>query len=75
MKIIDLVNRLEALENRAGEETWGGEYREDMFDVLLHYFRVCKGRVSAGGLLAYMVDQSENWFIKHSERKGDDDDG
>lgn len=75
MKIIDLVNRLEALEKMAGKEAWGGEYREDMFDVLLHYFRLCNGRVSAGGLLAYMVDQSENWFVKHGERKGGNADG
>jgi len=62
MKIIDLVGRLEALEKRAGTEGWGGEYREELFDTMLHYFKLHRGRTSAGGLMAFLIEQSEKWF-------------
>lgn len=62
MRIIDLVGILEANENRAGREGWGGEYREELFDTMLHYFKLHRGRTSAGGLLAYLIVQSEKWF-------------
>ena len=62
MRIIDLVRKIEALESRAGKEGWGGEYREELFDTALCYFKVHRGRVSAGGLLCYLITQSEKWF-------------
>lgn len=62
MRIIDLVDRLEAIEHRAGREGWGGEYREELFDTMLHYFKLHRGRTSAGGLLSFMIEQSEKWF-------------
>lgn len=62
MRIIDLVRMIEALESRAGKEGWGGEYREELFDTMLHYFKMHRGRASAGGLLCYLITQSEKWF-------------
>lgn len=67
MRIIDLVGRLEALEHRAGHQGWGGEYREELFDTMLHYFKLHRGRTSAGGLLAFMIEQSEKWFSGRDE--------
>lgn len=69
MRIIDLVRNIEVLESRAGKEGWGGEYREELFDTMLCYFKMYRGRVSASGLLSYLITQSEKWF---SERVDND---
>lgn len=60
-----LYEELEALEKKAGEEGWGGEFREDLFDIMLEYFKLshAKGkRASAGGMLGYLISHAKAWF-------------
>lgn len=64
MTIADLVSRLESFEQRAGDEGWGGEFREDLFDLMLQYFKLQPGRPSAGGLLTFLIIRTEKWFSK-----------
>lgn len=64
MTIADLVSRLESIERMAGDEGWGGEFREDLFDLMLQYFKIQFGRPSAGGLLTYLIIRAEKWFSK-----------
>ena len=71
MKVIDLVNRLEALESRAGDQGWGGEYREEVFDEMVHYFKLCStmhSHPSVGGLLSYLIVVTEKWFGREGEQ-------
>lgn len=57
-----LNNFVTELEKQAGEEGWGGEFREEMFGFLLNYFSTGSGRKSAGGLLSAMVKAGRTWM-------------
>ena len=62
----DFVTELENLEKQAGEEGWGGEFREDLFDTFLNYFRyqhLLKHPTSLSGLLRTLVDTASSWMV------------
>lgn len=61
--IKDYAEMLEELETKAGEEGWGGEFREEMFDLFLSYFTIYKGRKSLGSLLAFLCNSVSDWFV------------
>ena len=46
---------LEALEESAGEQGWGGEFREEMFDEMLRWLKSKGKRRSLGLLLAHLL--------------------
>lgn len=65
-----LYESLEELEKKAGEEGWGGEFREELFDLMLEYFKrsyAKKTRVSVGGMLCHLVVRASKWFGKEGE--------
>lgn len=68
----DLVTELRNLEKQAGEEGWGGEFREDLFDVFVHYFEyqhLKKHPTSVSGLLKTLVDMASAWMTKGNNSK------
>ena len=60
-----MVDELIQLEKKAGEQGWGREFREDLFDVIVEYLTIkrLKGqRFSIGGLLCHLVVTTRMWF-------------
>ena len=50
-----MAQELETLEASAGEQGWGGEFREEMFDEMLRWFKTEGKRRSLGLLLAHLL--------------------
>ncbi len=50
-----LAIKLERMEERAGNEGWGGEFREDMFDEMLRWLQEPRKHTSVGLLLAHLI--------------------
>ena len=66
-----LADELDALEKTAGEQGWGGEFREDLFDALIQYFKIMfakRKRVSVGGMLSYLVGCARSWFPSEDQK-------
>lgn len=68
-----MVDELIQLEKKAGEQGWGGEFRKDLFDVIVEYLTIkrLKGRrLSIGGLLCHLIVTSQKWFsdVKHEKK-------
>lgn len=60
---IDILAReLGLLEEKAGQQGWGGEFREEMFDLLLSYFTIWKGKRSLGSLMDFLCSHAQGWF-------------
>ena len=50
-----LAKELEQMEERAGNEGWGGEFREEMFDEILRWLQEPRKHTSVGLLLAHLI--------------------
>ncbi len=50
-----MAQELEALEASAGEQGWGGEFREEMFDEMLRWLKSKGKRRSLGLLLTHLL--------------------
>lgn len=50
-----MAQELETLEECAGDQGWGGEFREEMFDEMLRWLRAKGKRRSLGLLLAHLL--------------------
>lgn len=61
--IEEQAKMIEELEKKAGEEGWGGEFREEMFDLFLSYFTRWRGRKSLGSLLSFLCNEAGDWFV------------
>lgn len=56
MNCIDsMAYELETLEASAGEQGWGGEFREEMFDEMLRWLKSKGKRRSLGLLLTHLL--------------------
>ena len=73
--IEELAKMLEDLEEKAGEEGWGGEFREEMFDLFLSYFTRWKGRKSLGSLLLFLCNEAGDWFVAFPKKKKSEEAG
>ena len=50
-----MAKELERMEEQAGNEGWGGEFREDMFDEMLRWLQEPHKHTSVGLLLAHLI--------------------
>lgn len=50
-----MAQELETLEASAGEQGWGGEFREELFDEMLRWLKSKGKRRSLGLLLAHLL--------------------
>lgn len=59
-RIADLAIQLETLEAKAGEEGWGGEFREELFDEMIEFLKKQHKHPSIGLLLAHLITVAES---------------
>lgn len=59
MNIKKLASRLEALEEKAGDEGWGGDFREEMFNEMIRWAQEPRKYSSLGLLLAHLISVAE----------------
>lgn len=55
MSLDAMIQQLEMLEEKAGDEEWAGEFREEMFDEMLKWLKMPHKRRSLGLLLAHLL--------------------
>ena len=60
-----MAKELEQMEEQAGNEGWGGEFREDMFDEMLRWLQEPRKHTSVGLLLAHLYDYGKR-MEKHN---------
>lgn len=61
-----MAKELEQMEEQAGNEGWGGEFREDMFDEMLRWLQEPRKHTSVGLLLAHLYDYGKR-MEKHND--------
>lgn len=59
MSIKKMADRLEKLEEKAGDEGWGGDFREEMFDEMIRWAQEPRKYSSLGLLLAHLIAVAE----------------
>lgn len=59
MSVRKLADELEALEEKAGNEGWGGEFREAMFDEMLCWLQEPHKHPSIGLLLTHLISKAK----------------
>ena len=55
MTIKKMADYLEKLEEKAGNEGWGGEFREELFDEMISWAKEPHKHPSLGLLLAHLI--------------------
>ena len=55
MSIKKLAERLEKLEEKAGDEGWGGDFREEMFDEMIRWAQEPHKHPSLGSMFAHLI--------------------
>ena len=55
MSVKKMAERLEKLEEKAGNEGWGGEFREELFDEMIRWTKEPRKHPSLGLLLAHLI--------------------
>lgn len=55
MSIKKLAERLEKLEEKAGDEGWGGDFREEMFDEMIRWAQEPHNHPSLGSMFAHLI--------------------
>ena len=64
-----MAKELERMEEQAGNEGWGGEFSEDMFDEMLRWLQEPRKHTSVGLLLAHLIDYGRKGNGENAERK------
>ena len=59
MSIKKMADRLEKLEEKAGDEGWGGDFREEMFDEMIRWAQEPRKYSSLSLLLEHLIAYSE----------------
>ena len=59
MSVKKMADRLEKLEEKAGNEGWGGEFREELFDEMIRWVKEPRKYSSLGLLLAHLIAVAE----------------
>ena len=59
MSVKKMAERLEKLEEKAGNEGWGGEFREELFDEMIRWVQEPRKYSSLGLLLAHLIAVAE----------------
>ena len=59
MSVKKMADRLEKLEEKAGNEGWGGEFREELFDEMIRWTKEPRKYSSLGLLLAHLIAVAE----------------
>lgn len=59
MSIKKMADRLEKLEEKAGDEGWGGDFREEMFDEMIRWAQEPHKHPSLGSLFAHLIAVTE----------------
>lgn len=70
MSIKALAAKLESLETEAGEEGWGGEFREEMFDEMIRWLQEPRERSSLGLLLAHLLSSDTAKTAAYQKESG-----
>ena len=55
MSIKKMADRLEKLEEKAGDEGWGGDFREEMFDEMIRWAQEPHKHPSLGAMLEHLI--------------------
>lgn len=55
MTVKEMADQLEKLEEKAGNEGWGGEFREELFDEMIRWTKEPRKYSSLGLLLAHLI--------------------
>lgn len=59
MSIKKLAERLEKLEEKAGDEGCGGDFREEMFDEMIRWAQEPHKHPSLGSMFAHLITVAE----------------
>lgn len=70
MNIVNMADRLEMLEEKAGEEGWGGEFREEMFDEMIRWLQEPRKSRSLGLLLLHLLSTDTAKVAAYQKERG-----
>lgn len=62
MSIKHMADELERLEEKAGDEGWGGEFREEMCDEMIRWAQEQHKHPSLGLMFAHLITVARGWW-------------
>ncbi len=62
MSIKHMADELERLEEKAGDEGWGGEFREELFDEMILWTQEQHKHPSLGSMFAHLITVARGWW-------------